>query len=286
MPPRRFVTDFLPTPVGNLRRPEHPEDELLILNYHLPAVTPHLLRHTRRCFCADGGANRLYDELPALLPRLDPKDVRAAHIPECIVGDLDSVRPEVLRFYVDAGARAVDLSHDQDTTDLHKALTAMVARVEPEPEPEPERDADADAKAAARRILVVGALGGRFDHEMSNLSAMHEFAETRIVLLGRSSMATLVPPGITDIVPDLSAEGPSCGLVPMQGPASVKTAGLRWDLDGGRQLRFGEFISTSNQLRDEGGGVVRVETDRSLVWTTDVTDARMWTRSKTGVART
>ena len=57
MPPRRFVTNFLPTPVGNLRRPEHPEDELLILNYHLPAVTPHLLRHTRRCFCADGGAN-------------------------------------------------------------------------------------------------------------------------------------------------------------------------------------------------------------------------------------
>ena len=285
MPPRRFVTNFLPTPVGNLRRPEHPEDELLILNYHLPAVTPHLLRHTRRCFCADGGANRLYDELPAMLPRLDPKDVRAAHIPECIVGDLDSVRPEVLRFYVDAGARAVDLSHDQDTTDLHKALTAMVARVEPEPEPEPEpeRDADADAKAAARRILVVGALGGRFDHEMSNLSAMHEFAETRIVLLGRSSMATLVPPGITEIVPDLSAEGPSCGLVPMQGPASVKTAGLRWDLDGGRQLRFGEFISTSNQLQQEGGGVVRVETDRSLVWTTDVTDVRMWTRAK-GVA--
>ena len=83
----------------------------------------------------------------------------------------------------------------------------MVSRVEPEPEPETDADADADAKAAARRILVVGALGGRFDHEMSNLSAMHEFAETRIVLLGRSSMATLVPPGVTDIVPDLDAEG-------------------------------------------------------------------------------
>ena len=274
MPPRRFVTDFLPTPsASGARLPAgDAADELLILNYHLPAVTPHLWHRARRRFCADGGANRLYDELPAMLPHLHPDDARAAHVPECIVGDLDSIRPEVLRFYVDAGARAVDLSHDQETTDLHKAVTAMVAR----PEPEADANANADAEASARRILVVGALGGRFDHEMSHLSAMHEFAETRIVLLGRSSMATLVPPGVTDIVPDLDAEGPSCGLVPMQGPASVKTTGLRWNLVEGQRLRFGEFISTSNQVRAEEGGVVRVETDRALVWTTDVTRVRGW----------
>ena len=276
MPPRRFVTDFLPTPSASGARPPawDAADELLILNYHLPAVPPHLWHRARRRFCADGGANRLYDELPAMLPHLHPDDARAAHVPECIVGDLDSIRPEVLRFYVDAGARAVDLSHDQETTDLHKAVTAMVAR--PEPEHEPEADADADAEASARRILVVGALGGRFDHEMSHLSAMHEFAETRIVLIGRSSMATLVPPGVTDIVPDLDAEGPSCGLVPMQGPASVKTTGLRWNLEEGQRLRFGEFISTSNQVRPDEGGVVRIETDRALVWTTDVTRVRGW----------
>lgn len=121
---------------------------------------------------------------------------------------------------------------------------------------------------------------------MSHLSAMHEFAETRIVLLGRSSMATLVPPGVTDIVPDLDAEGPSCGLVPMQGPASVKTAGLRWNLEEGRRLRFGEFISTSNQVRAEDGGVVRVETDRALVWTTDVTRVRGWGAGGGGDGRT
>ena len=130
MPPRRFVTDFLPTSVGNLRRPEVTEDELLILNYHLPAVTPHLLRHTRRCFCADGGANRLYDELPGMFPARAAADVRASHVPDAIVGDLDSVRPDVLAYYRARGCRAVDLSHDQDTTDLRKAVTAMVAETE------------------------------------------------------------------------------------------------------------------------------------------------------------
>ena len=273
MPTRRFVTDFLPTPSASAARPRDGDaaDELLILNYHLPAVTPHLWHRARRHFCADGGANRLYDELPAMLPHLHPDDARAAHVPECIVGDLDSIRPEVLRFYVDAGARAVDLSHDQDTTDLHKAVTAMVARPDPDSDETPD-----EPSPSARRILVVGALGGRFDHEMSHLSAMHEFADTRIVLLGRSSMATLVPPGVTDIVPDLDAEGPSCGLVPMQGDASATTTGLRWNLERAQRLRFGEFISTSNQVRAEEGGVVRVETDRALVWTTDVTRMRGW----------
>jgi hypothetical protein len=49
--------------------------------------------------------------------------VREAHVPRAIVGDLDSVRPEVLAFYQSRGCETVDLSHDQDTTDLHKAVT-------------------------------------------------------------------------------------------------------------------------------------------------------------------
>ena len=183
-------------------------------------------------------ANRLYDELPALLPRLDPNR-RAARIHECIVGDLDSVRPEVLRFYVDAGARAVDLSHDQDTTDLHKALTAMVSRVEPEPEPEPDGDADGGAKAAARSaILVVGALGGGFDHEMSNLSAMHEFAETRIVLLSRPPWRRSYPRASPRSSRTSARRDPRAGSCPCRARRG-KTAGLRWDLDGERQLQFG-----------------------------------------------
>jgi len=34
----------------------------------------------------NGGANRLYDELPAFLPHLDPAEVRATYIPDRILG--------------------------------------------------------------------------------------------------------------------------------------------------------------------------------------------------------
>ena len=324
-PERRFVTDFFPTHVGDATRlgddaRSATEDALLILNYHLPAVTSHVwkLVHARRCVCADGGANRLYDELPEMLAKAsmatDDDDehehdknafaraVREAHVPRAIVGDLDSVRPEVLAFYQKRGCLTVDLSHDQDTTDLHKAVTWL--------ERDYERDGAASRKTSGdgrrRRVLVAGALGGRFDHEMAHLSCLHAFADTEMVLLGRTSTARLIPKGVTVIVPDAAAEGPTCGLFPMLGPATVSTSGLRWNLDS-RVLTFGTNISTSNRIRGvdeeplDGGsfekesldesldavndethengakGVlrsVRVETDAPLVWTTDATRAR------------
>lgn len=49
--------------------------------------------------CADGGANRLYDGLPRLLPGMEPGQARAAFLPDSIRGDLDSVRHDVQAFY-------------------------------------------------------------------------------------------------------------------------------------------------------------------------------------------
>ena len=322
-PERRFVTDFFPTHVGDATRlgddaRSATEDALLILNYHLPAMTSHVwkLVHARRCVCADGGANRLYDELPEMLAKAskatdddDENDafaraVREAHVPRAIVGDLDSVRPEVLAFYEKRGCLTVDLSHDQDTTDLHKAVTWLERDYKKN-----ERDGAAASGDRRRRVLVTGALGGRFDHEMAHLSCLHAFADTEIVLLGRTSTARLIPKGVTVIVPDAAAEGPTCGLFPMLGPATVSTSGLRWNLDS-HVLTFGTNISTSNRIRgvdkepldeesldeksfkeslddsldaandgkhENGARVlrsVRVETDAPLVWTTDATRAR------------
>ncbi len=52
--------------------------------------------------CADGGANRLYDELPSMLPNGicdSSEEARKAHLPDVIMGDMDSVRPDVQEFY-------------------------------------------------------------------------------------------------------------------------------------------------------------------------------------------
>lgn len=46
-------------------------------------------------------------------------------IPHVIAGDLDSIRPDVQDFFKQRGSRIIDLSHDQDTTDLQKCLSQL-----------------------------------------------------------------------------------------------------------------------------------------------------------------
>lgn len=63
-----------------------PEGALLavVLNYTLPPCTPAVWRAARLRVAADGGVNRLYDELPALLPDTPAEEARTVHTaPHC-----------------------------------------------------------------------------------------------------------------------------------------------------------------------------------------------------------
>lgn len=83
------------------------------------------------------------------------------------------------------------------------------------------------------KILVVGALGGRFDHEAANIDVLHTFANVlHIVLLSEESSLTLLAPGyLHKIHINRSFEGPHCGLIPLGAPStSTTTTGLHWNL--------------------------------------------------------
>uniref|UniRef100_A0A2P2JJE4 Thiamin pyrophosphokinase catalytic domain-containing protein n=1 Tax=Rhizophora mucronata TaxID=61149 RepID=A0A2P2JJE4_RHIMU len=73
---------------------------LVALNQRLPTFTPLLWMHAQLRICADGGANRLYDEMPLFFPLEDALDVRHRYKPDIIKGDMDSIRAEVLEFYM------------------------------------------------------------------------------------------------------------------------------------------------------------------------------------------
>nr|KJB49947.1 hypothetical protein B456_008G146400 [Gossypium raimondii] len=158
---------------------------LLVLNQNLPRFTPLLWNHAQLHLCADGGANRLYDEMPLFFPQEGASDVRRRYKPDVIKGDMDSIRREVLEFY-----------------------------------------------ASLLCILVVGALGGRFDHEMGNLNVICRFSYMRIVLLSNDSLIHLLPRTYChEIHIQTSVEGPHCGLIPIGTPSkSSTTTGLQWDL--------------------------------------------------------
>jgi hypothetical protein len=90
-------------------------------------VLPLLPASTR--LCADGGANRLYDQLPSMLPNLSPEAARLSCLPDLIKGDMDSVRKDVRSFYLQHNVALIDLSSDQDTTDLTKCLLHIEQKI-------------------------------------------------------------------------------------------------------------------------------------------------------------
>eukprot|EP00238_Polyblepharides_amylifera_P003695 CAMPEP_0196582570 /NCGR_PEP_ID=MMETSP1081-20130531/39566_1 /TAXON_ID=36882 /ORGANISM="Pyramimonas amylifera, Strain CCMP720" /LENGTH=308 /DNA_ID=CAMNT_0041903179 /DNA_START=195 /DNA_END=1121 /DNA_ORIENTATION=- len=257
------VTDFKLASIAQRGLPSNSNSCLVILNYHLPKSTPHLWEQARLRVCGDGGINRLKKELPLLMPDKDQTQVTSNYIPELIVGDLDSVDEDALEFYRQKGASLVDQRLDQDCNDLHKCLrylrsSAPVQRV---------LQADGSLSNQQNKVFVVGGLGGRLDHEFANLNSLYLFPDLPVVLISDRCLLILLPPGRNTIIPDLSVEGPVCGLVPLAGPAVVSTQGLRWNLDKA-EIKFGGMISTSNEILSRE---VIVESDQPLIWTTETT---------------
>ncbi|KZV33773.1 hypothetical protein F511_09444 [Dorcoceras hygrometricum] len=230
---------------------------LVLLNQRLPRFTPLLWKHSQFRVCADGGANRVYDELPLLFPEAEPLDIRKRYKPDLIKGDMDSIRAEVLEFYKNEGTEIVDASDDQDTTDLHKCVAYI-------------RDLP-DLSKENLCILVAGALGGRFDHEVGNINVLCRFSNTRIVLLSDDCLIQLLPHSHHhEIHIQPSVEGPHCGLVPIGGPSkSTSTTGLKWNLSN-TEMRFGGLISTSNIVEED---IVTVRSDSDLLWTISIRKA-------------
>lgn len=251
---------------------------LVVLNTKGDCESKGLLRHLwRRAavrVCADGGANRLHDSFDS-----EPPEERARFVPDLIVGDLDSLRPEVAAFYKDLGSE-VKLSADQDHNDFEKCLIEVKARLlaeitatadevgEEKTENTPATHTESTAALAAT-VVGLGAFGGRFDHEMAGISLLHAYTSCfgRFVLMGAGNVAFLLVPGLTHVVePDERFEGPTVGLIPVGGACrSVNTEGLKWNLEGG-SLEFGVLVSSSNCVVEKE---VRVTTDAPLVWTAE-----------------
>lgn len=98
---------------------------IILLNCPLPRLVTHLWDRAALRICADGGANRLFDEFPKLVSSQSVSAVQETYLPDLIVGDMDSIRPAVKAFYKERGVQLEDLSHDQMTTDLTKAIMHM-----------------------------------------------------------------------------------------------------------------------------------------------------------------
>lgn len=177
-----------------------------------------------RRICADGGANRLYDVL-------ETDEERLKFLPDVIVGDFDSLRDNVRKWYEDHG---VLVKHDESqlTTDFMKAVTL------------------GNELFQVHGLLVLGALGGRLDHTFHSI--FHLFLSLKnhqtVYLLNDACISFLLHPNVSNVVrTPQKLLGKAVGIIPVAGPTRITTKGLQWDVQDW-ETSFYTQISTSNYL--------------------------------------
>ncbi|RNE99039.1 thiamine diphosphokinase [Trypanosoma rangeli] len=133
---------------------------------------------------------------------------------------------------------------------------------------DPKRERDLCAEACKTEVVLLptyvclGALGGRFDHEMAAISAVLEFSEDAHVVLTNSgnTLFACQPDGWTQVVRHARCEGLVSGLVNYGTMKECEVSGLQWNVVIGRGkpsesrdlvLGFGKLISACNPIRHE-----------------------------------
>ncbi|KAF8944717.1 hypothetical protein BGZ47_003783 [Haplosporangium gracile] len=227
-------------------------------------------------FCADGGANRLYDLLKT-------DEERAEFLPDYIRGDLDSLRDSVKDYYESQGV-PVEYVGDQYSTDFMKCVELVRAR-DPLPSSSsstttstsakptitsetPDLRAQEERQASNLEIIALGGTGGRFDQSMSSIHHLYILNQERhATLVSDQSIVVVLGAGMHEITCNLDIEGPTCGIVPVGSTEAIlTTTGLKWDIEDWK-TSFGTQISTSNALV---GSKVTIKTNAPVVWTAEL----------------
>lgn len=171
--------------------------------------------------------------------------------PDALVGDLDSVEPDLVERLEGEGVDVERHPVEKDSSDCELALAYAVRR-------------------GADRVVVLGAIGGeRLDHELANvllLAAPRLAIEVDLrVVRGGTCLRAVRPGGSLTIE---AGRGSLVSLLPLGGDAEgVTTRGLRYALDD-EPLQMGSTRGLSNvvaaqpaTVRLRNGTVLVIETE-------------------------
>ena len=154
----------------------------------------------------------------------------AGHVPDLVIGDFDSISPGARAAIPAARLHPVA---EQDSTDFEKCLQRI----------------------AARFVVAVGFTGLRLDHTLAALTVIARRPGLPILMLAAEEVVFLCPPRLTLPLP----AGERVSLWPM-GPATGRSTGLRWPIDG-IDFAPGGRVGTSN----EATGPVTLDMDGPML---------------------
>ena len=149
--------------------------------------------------------------------------------PDLVIGDMDSIRPDLLKRLEAGGVTVESHPSDKEASDAELAVARAVA-------------------LGATEIVILGGFGGeRLDHELANVLLLTEGwngAELRLVR-GAASARAIQGGGQLELE---GAAGDLVTLLPFAGEATgVRTRGLRFRLDG-ETLHLGHSRGLSNLI--------------------------------------
>lgn len=169
-----------------------PYDCIVVANGSFPQATESLklLKNAPVIIACDGAVKNLHER---------------GYIPNAIVGDLDSIPPELLRIYADR----IHTVEDQEINDLTKAVRFAHA-------------------SGYRKLLILGATGLREDHTLGNISLLLEYAPLFEQIEMLSDYGRFIPVLKSTTLP--STPGQQISIFSMYPCGEITTEGLRWPI--------------------------------------------------------
>jgi thiamine pyrophosphokinase len=155
--------------------------------------------------------------------------IRLGLNPDIVIGDFDSLEPEELSKLEKSGAELIRHPARKDYTDLELALLYA-------------------SQSGATQVLILGALGNRWDQTLANLllPASSDFSALDIRLIDGTQEIFLVKSGHKTEIK--GKPGDTLSLIPLYGEArGITTEGLEYALQDG-VLQFGSTRGISNVL--------------------------------------
>ena len=196
-------------------------------------VVKHLKDNGAECIiAADGGANSTY---------------KLGIVPDYIIGDFDSIKPKVKKYYSDKSA--IIKYERQNDTDVEKALKFAIDK-------------------GFKTVYLLGGTGDRMDHSICNLGIVLKFYNRiRIVLLHGK---TILHPYSKDVVLQ-TIPNETFSIYAFDDNTRITSVGLKYPL-ANVNLRFGVSESTSNVALGNkvnlkiNGGIIFVIRELKVMW--------------------
>jgi thiamine pyrophosphokinase len=168
----------------------------------------HALTQAQRIIAADGGAECT---------------LAAGYLPHLVVGDMDSISAEAIETLRRQNVPLEWHPKNKDQTDLQLAL---------------------EAARGASEITILGALGGRRDHEWANVLLLRHAPCPARIISGATTVYLLHTPG--QFLKLRTTPGDTVSLIPLATTTGITLKGLAYPLDNAT-LHLGSSRGVSNE---------------------------------------